>query len=94
MKKLTLDFEQLAVESFDVTADVARARGTVRGQATEPASCWATDCNQNTCAASCRTCPETCWDTCGGTCGHSCLGSCDVTCGGCLSENELTCFGC
>jgi hypothetical protein len=94
MKKLTLDFEQLTVESFDVSPNVVRARGTVRGQATTPASCLATDCNQNTCAATCMTCPDTCWDSCGQTCYNSCYGTCEVTCGGCLSEDQLTCFTC
>lgn len=96
MKKLRLDFEQLAVESFDVTTDAARAPGTVHGQITlpAPASCLATDCNQNTCAATCRTCPETCWDSCGQTCYNSCYGTCEVTCDACLSQDQLTCFGC
>jgi hypothetical protein len=79
MKKLRLDFEQLAVESFDVTADAVRARGTVNGQLTAPASCLATDCNQNTCAATCMTCPDTCWNSCGETCYNSCYGTCEVT---------------
>jgi hypothetical protein len=94
MKKLRLDIEQLAVESFDVTTDVVRARGTVRGQLTSPASCLATDCNQNTCAATCMTCPDTCWDSCGETCYNSCYGTCEVTCDACLSQDELTCYYC
>jgi len=39
MKKLSLDLDQLAVESFDTTAEAARSRGTVRGHVLTDTTC-------------------------------------------------------
>jgi hypothetical protein len=78
MRKLTLDPEQLMVESF-ATAPMREPQGTVLGAASAPAepvtredpgqlslfTCY-TDCDQLTCALSCA-----------GTCFH------DVTCNSC-----------
>jgi hypothetical protein len=66
MKKLRLDFEQLAVESFDVTSDAVRGSGTVRGQAS----------GHDTCVATCGPCGDSEFDTC-----TSCeYGSCPPKC--------------
>jgi hypothetical protein len=93
MRKLRLDFEQLTVESFDVTSDALRERGTVRGRISFPAlTCDATECYQNTCDT-CQSCPASCWQTCGDTCGGSCGGTCGATCDVCAT-NEETCFSC
>ena len=77
MKKLRLDLDDLAVESFDTT-QAQREKGTVFGE-------------QCTCQTAC-TCPgcPTCYDSCNGTCGDtcaaSCNGTCDYSCGGTCYE--------
>jgi hypothetical protein len=78
MRKLTLNLEQLSVDSFDTTA-VEKAKGTVVG---EQCTCW-TRCGQNTCPG-CPTCDNTCAYTCDDatcpacpTCAASCNGTCD-----------------
>ena len=88
MKKMRLDIEQLAVESFG-TAGPARPRGTVRGHVPETQlypTCYLTECGQNTCA-------ETCGNSCHGTCGEATCG--EATCGGatCITC-EWTCQNC
>jgi hypothetical protein len=96
MKKLRLNLDQLAVETFDVTFTAAQTGGTVRGHVSwpAPATCVNTDCEQNTCAETCRTCPDTCFYSCGGTCENSCEGSCVATCGPCDSDGVQTCYSC
>src|SRR3954466_5307991 len=78
MKKLSLDLDQLTVESFDTSA-AARPRGTVRGfditaSTCYEEGCWCisdggtcnTDCGQNTCnTCNQATCP-----------GYSCVIAC------------------
>jgi hypothetical protein len=78
--KLTLNLDQLAVDSFD-TAAVQPRRGTVFG---EQCTCY-TNC---TCPG-CPTCANTCPATCAWTCDDpSCAASCNGTC------NEATCNTC
>ena len=71
MRKLKLDLEELAVESFP-TDTVAQERGTVQGhgQTDGGTTCWAT------CIG------DTCWDSCGADCGsYYCTPySCGLTC--------------
>jgi hypothetical protein len=68
MKKLRLELDELAVESFDTAATDALG-GTVHGQATEPASC-----------SFCRaTCIETGCDTCDNSVDY-CTCNCTVDC--------------
>lgn len=94
MKKLTLDLDQLAVESFD-TAGARTPHGTVRGNDISDTSCYQrlcecpsaftclTDCNQNTCGL----------DTCGqNTCGDSCVNICPPTKAGEHTCNQPSCF--
>ena len=88
MRKLTLELDDLRVDTFDTTAS-SRARGTVFG---EQCTCW-TNC---TCPG-CPTCDASCNGTCGGTCDASCNGtcgqSCDWSCGGtCDLSCGDTCF--
>jgi hypothetical protein len=81
MKKLTLQLDDLRVDSF-ATTPAERGSGTVFG---EQCTCW-TNC---TCPG-CPTCDATCDLTCGVDCGtfegytceNSCQGgySCDPTC--------------
>lgn len=78
MNKLKLD--DLAVETFDTTADPENERGTVFGeQCTCLTNCTCPECP--TCGwESCQTNCDTCEATCGGnnTCWDSCDGICDT----------------
>lgn len=82
MKKLRLDLDELAVESFD-TRGAEKEKGTVVGE--QQCSCGGTCYPQATCPQTCAytcddpTCAYTCDDaTCAGfTCGfESCGGTC------------------
>ena len=67
--KLTLRIEDLAVTSFEAAPAKADARGTVRGNQSDPNTCYPVLCASG--EASCLgTCPpeETCGLSCGGTC--------------------------
>lgn len=83
MRKITLQLESLAVESFDTTA-VAALHGTVL-------AFDRTEACTNTCGDSCFnsacTCPgnNTCGQaSCNGTCaGYTCDLSCQISCGTC-----------
>lgn len=70
--KLTLDLDQLSVDSFDTTG-AEKQKGTVFGEeCTCPTAC--------TCPG-CFTCDETCADSCNGTCIPACpLPTKDETC--------------
>jgi hypothetical protein len=97
MKKLNLDLDQLAVESFDTSA-AQRRTGTVRAHGFTETSCnqiicdcgptnvtCETDCDQDTCGASCvNICPPT--DHGERTCNQpSCFYSC-----ACVSHPDFT----
>ena len=88
MRKLKLEIENLAVESFDTQA-AAKPKGTVFGeQCTCYTACTCPGCPtcDNTCAYTCddATCPAcpTCAASCNGTCDDSCnYGTCgEYTC--------------
>jgi hypothetical protein len=71
MRKLTLNLDQLAVDSFD-TAAATEKKGTVFG---EQCTCQ-TQCS----CPGCPTCDYTCDDvTCAASCG-SCEPTCDASC--------------
>ena len=76
--KLTLNLDDLTVDSFDTTV-TEKQKGTVFGeQCTCPTQC--------TCPG-CPTCDASCNGTCGGTCAASCNGTCnEPSCG-------YSCFG-
>lgn len=82
MKKLSLDLNALAVESFDTTTLGAGARGTVRGNAdTVPAA--GEEAILSCCPSQCASaCPTQC-ATCGGP-------SCEATCKTCLTCTGVT----
>jgi hypothetical protein len=87
MRKLKLDLEDLAVESFATTSESRGEGGTVFGQnhCTCYTQCTCPGCPtcDATCNGSCvNTCAASCNGTCGGTCGASCNGTCDGNCGG------------
>jgi len=76
MKKMRLNLDQLAVESFATAQDGEAERGTVRGLQSYPIACWppsdSQDPNIDTCGyATCA--GDTCWESCNGTC--NCGGS-------------------
>lgn len=85
MAKLTLNVDDLAVESFD-TATTRREHGTVQGMQADAdtgacshvGSCWW----GTGCATGCGTCVNTCKATCGTTCPATCEVSCPCTNGG------------
>jgi hypothetical protein len=69
--KLTLNLDDLTVDSFDTTV-AEKQKGTVFGeQCTCPTQC--------TCPG-CPTCDASCNGTCGGTCEATCNGTCAATC--------------
>ena len=82
--KLTLNLEQLTVDSFQTTA-AEKPKGTVFG---EQCTCY-TNCTCPGCPTCADTCPNTCAYTCDdASCGYSCAESgCDCSinatrCGG------------
>ena len=84
--KLTLNLEQLSVDSFQTTSAPAE-KGTVFA---EQCTCY-TAC---TCPG-CPTCDATCGGTCGNTCAASCNGTCnDATCNTCGYSCYYTDCGC
>lgn len=97
MRKLKLDLETLAVESFHTGSERNRA-GTVHGYVTLAAQGCNTDMScQGTCGG------NTCWDTCGGCPSYYCVdtdyGSCGVdtcaaSCGVCdpTVNDQNTCI--
>jgi len=62
MRKMKLDMDRLAVESFSVVDGGADARGTVQGNAATLRLCSAFTCGGDTCdlscTGSCRTYPN------------------------------------
>ena len=84
MKKMKLNVEALAVESFDTSGDAPK-RGTVFG---EQCTCY-TNC---TCPG-CPTCDASCNGTCAGTCAYTCD---DATCAYTCDDASCagTCDGC
>lgn len=81
MKKLSLNVDELQVESFSIRTE-ADARGTIDAHnvpyptATCPESC------ANTCA--------TCMNTCQNTCANSCVNTCWETCACATAEFHCT----
>lgn len=80
MRKLKLDLDNLAVESFQTADGDAAARGTVHGEANGqtafggPCPVWTAKvsceiaCTYDSCAGTCaNSCPETCF-SCEATC--------------------------
>ena len=84
MRKLKLDLDQLAVDSFD-TASPAPKGGTVFG---EQCTCY-TNCTCPGCPTCYATCngQATCANTCANTCDdYTCAASCNGTCVGCGTD--------
>jgi hypothetical protein len=76
MRKLRLEIDALAVESFDTHA-VAEGAGTVRGMASYPDGCFPPSDSQDPFLDTCgyATCAgNTCWYSCNGTCNCGTVG--------------------
>jgi hypothetical protein len=83
MRKLKLELDGLAVESFDTLPGRDTRRGTVEAFITGPnTTCF--EYNETyapTCAATCASCAgDTCAFTCGATCNYTCDDPSCVTC--------------
>lgn len=93
MKKLSLNLDQLSVESFDTSAR-AKPQGTVRGFDITDTTCYELECgciSGGTCNTDCG--GYTCDGTCGEyTCGNSCVNACPPTNHGEHTCNAPTCF--
>jgi hypothetical protein len=107
MKKLSLNLDELAVESFDTTAAERAARGTVNGAQVSATTCQQIICDCQTNGFECETnynCPQETDETCAATCGASCTFFCSHTCPantcahscegscGCPTWGGATCF--
>jgi hypothetical protein len=70
MRKLRLQLESLAVESF-TTADERDTRGTINARSgdTQADSCADNTCFQTCAGSTCNGGGNTCWDSCDGFCG-------------------------
>lgn len=93
MKKITLDLDDLKVESFETTAEASDAPGTVHGYITRDLT-LCDQCTDSTCGSTCGgSCSPTCTNTCAPTCAQTCSSTCDSTCSGC--GGGVTCLpGC
>jgi hypothetical protein len=91
--KLSLNLDDLSVDSFDTTSS-EKATGTVFG---EQCTCY-TQCTCPGCPTCDASCNGTCGDTCAGTCAYtcddaSCAGTCgDYTCGGYTCDFRAACY--
>ncbi|HEX8905972.1 MAG TPA: hypothetical protein VF771_14075 [Longimicrobiaceae bacterium] len=88
MKKLTLNLDELAVDSFD-TVPTAGRRGTVQARS---GTTYADESCNGTCDHTCY--PDSC-ASCDFTCGScaSCGGTCAVSCGAATCGGADTCGG-
>jgi hypothetical protein len=85
MKKLSLDLDQLAVESFDTSAS-KRPAGTVRAHGYTDTTCEQIICD---CGPTNLTCETNCDEY---TCGDSCVNACPPTEHGEFSCAPPSCF--
>lgn len=94
MRKLSLNLDSLAVQSFETLPPDEAARGTVLGRGlvgvgvpypspkpTYPYGCPSPLCVDTPMASCDGSCGDSCYDSCNGTC-QSCIASCDVSCAG------------
>lgn len=93
MRKLSLDLEALAVQSFETTPPDAGGRGTVLGRGgvdvgvpfprqTYPHGCPSPLCVDTPLASCDGSCGDSCYDSCNGSCQScvSCIASCAGSC--------------
>lgn len=102
MKKLSLSFDALKVETFDTTAPYL-GRGTVHGNTGYISECYCTGgwcegesttpCQAGTYGG--NTCDSTCNQiACGCTGGGPHMGTCDLSCGGTCNGGDTCVRGC
>jgi len=83
MKKLSLDLDQLAVDSFETVGDAARRAGTVRGHGFTDTTCAQRICD----------CPTGSGDTCDDMCNTGDCPTADFGCGsGFHTCQQPSCF--
>jgi len=96
MRKLTLDLDSLAVQSFETTPAGDASRGTVLARAgigagipvdrpTYPHGCPSPLCVDTPLASCDGSCGNSCYDSCNGSCA-SCIYSCEASCGGTCAQ--------
>ncbi|MBW3572139.1 MAG: hypothetical protein KY467_13650 [Gemmatimonadetes bacterium] len=88
MRKLKLELDQLAVDSF-TTAAAGQPHGTVRGAGLEAREADLTT-NHPTMWSCATECGETCEATCDPTCEASCYTCFDDTCNSCVATQCWT----
>lgn len=74
VKKLTLDLDELEVESFEPSPSRQDQRGTVRAHSGDEVTCYQLTDHQS--------CHGTCDYSCYGSCGYSCYTCYDISCNG------------
>jgi hypothetical protein len=85
MKKIRLELDTLAIESFETTGPV-EARGTVQGHI--PPYSYQIYCSDgNTCVIG-----NSCFESCGATCDATACGTCATNCGTCQATQCGTCY--
>lgn len=105
MKKIRIDVDALAVESFATTPEPRREKGTVRGHASMDETCLDYSC-EGSCDwtfcvpyctdEGCAPTPAGTCQTCGGSCGATCYAGCGGGSGGgdptACTACDLSCF--
>ncbi len=101
MKKLTLNVDDLRVESFSSVPAKLSSEGTVQGHATTrykdyctaENSAWICDTEEYSCISCQGTCDVFANTPCNGSCDYTpCVGSCNGSCfGTCLATCDKTC---
>ncbi len=91
MRKLTLELDSLAVQSFETTAPNG-GRGTVWGQGMIGVGVGVPrDTYPNGCPS--PLCVDTPMASCDGSCGNSCYDSCNASCASCVHSCNASCGG-
>ena len=75
MRKITLDVDQLKVDSFQ-TDGVQAGRGTVHGHYFTEVGCYTDEAHN--CGSVGGTCEQSCYGSCNSAC-NSCYGSCNCS---------------
>lgn len=105
MRKLTLQLDQLHVETFEPLPNAMLLAGTVRGRGRDSGQEGCTEPPENTCNFSewigctddcsgedtCKSCRVTCDCSQGQACDFSCQDSCDCTRGSCNDTCDASC---
>lgn len=93
MRKLTLDLDSLAVQSFDTSSQEAAGRGTVLGRGVGIIDVGVPVTRQTYPGCPSPLCVDTPLASCDGSCGNSCYDTCNATCGSCNYSCNGSCAG-